>query len=333
MKNSKALIRLVAALFIIVLISSLTWYTQAKYVWTEREQSFDLKTAEFEISTDAAHKIIVYNPDIPTTVVQYTFNNFKTETPDQYSTKEIRYQLSIHRGDATDEVNWGSENEDFDFTVNDEACPGDLSPVYTMAPDTKQEQIKGLRFVWTSAAQMAHSEFVFVKVKVLAPYEKIYTFKITILSKAKILITPHNMSDPFGNGITQLSFMTSGSFGASLPTHLMKVRLEWNEYVDIDDTNDWIQAFISDPLNDGSIVNGSADPASRYFYVFLEPSAFVKLNFYKPSPDEDRGKITARVEIEEADVPYYATWDNTHYNEIDGLYGWSKLPDNNIEIP
>lgn len=294
---------------------------------------FDIKTADFEISTDAAHKVIVYNPDIPSTTIQYTFNNFKLETPDQYSTKEIKYQISIHFGDSDDNVNWEDQNNDFDFTVDGAACPDDLSAIYTMAPNVQESQTKGLRFIWTKGTQMAHSEFVFVKVKVIAPYEKTYTFKITVLSKAKILIEPKDTTNSFGNGITQLSFMTCRSFGASLPSHKMKIRLEWNEYVDIDDTNDWIQAYIDDPLNEDSIVNGGTDAGNRYFYTYLEPSAFTKLDFYKTSPSENRGKITARVEIMQADSPYYDTWDITRYNETDGFYGWSKLPDDDIEIP
>lgn len=332
-KHARIILIFATAILIISLIASSTLFTFSKYAWKDRAQSFDIKTADFDISTDAAHKIIVYNPDVPTAVVQYTFNNFKSETPDKYSTKEIQYQIFIHYGDADDHVELDSENDDFDFTINNQPCPHDRSPVYTMAPNIKQEQIKGLRFIWKQGTEMTHSEFIFVKVKVIAPYEKTYTFKITILSKAKILIEPKNTTDPFGNGLTQLSFMTCASFGASLPTHKMKIRLEWNNYVDIDDTNDWVQAYINDPLNGGSIVNGGTGSANRYLCVYLEPSAFVKLDFYKTAPNESHGKITASVEITEADSPYYDTWDSTAYNETDGFYGWTKLPDNTIDIP
>lgn len=329
-KKTRTILIILSITILSSLVAAGLVFTSAKYRLNPETQTFDVKTVDFEIETLASSRVMVYNPSLPSTAIQYTFKNYKAETPDKFSAKEIRYQISIHSGNADDQVNWTSENSDFSFTVNDEACENDLSPVYVMQPDVKVDQTAGLRFTWEKQEDMAHSEFIFVQIKVLSPYEKTYQYKITVLSKAKILIEPFNKTDSFGNGITRLSFMTSHTFGASLPTHKMKLDLQWNQYVDIDDTNGWIRASIADPLNADSIVNGGAN---RHFVVYLEPSAFVQLNFYKNTPGETRGNIKASVEIMYADKPYYDLWDIAKFNESGGYFGWSKYPDSDIAIP
>ncbi len=296
--------------------------TYSKYIFQLDEQSFAVETAGFTVNHSRVPETIVYNSD-----AEISFDILNTKDG-SVNTQDITFEVSIHYGNGVDSPVLDQPNSDFNAYFNDVLVSDgtDISSPYTIPGGAANAETVRMRFVWEDQHDIGPSEFVYIKVKTTAPYVKEYVFRVVILGKMYIALSATDTIDAFSNSVRRLDIQTTRSFGAGLPYHKMKVLLTWDTSLSIDNTNPLVAAAKNNPENADSIVNGGSGSNNRYLYIYVEPSASQSILFYRngASPS-DADNITAVVEVMEADISYYNTWQAK--NRANANFGWDRTPD------
>lgn len=284
--------------------------TQARYIFTLPRESFDVETADFDLNHTGALKTMVYHTD---SQVSFQVSNTKADS-NKVSSRNLRYRISIHSGDGVHPPDLQNPNKNFILVINGKKQgQEDQSAVFTLRGGRPLIEELGLSFLWDAADPMPISEFVYVKIAVLSPYEKEYVFPVIILGKRLIQLEALDGTDPFQNTLKTLHILTAHSFGAGEAEQTMIVKLTWDPSLKIDDTN---PLLLSQP---------NWQTGKNEALLMLKPATECDIHFYAGQG----GRIKAESWVRGVDFPYYGEWDSARAD----LSGWAEAPDGNVPAP